>query len=320
MARRWHMTADTSARPVTGSPIVLIDASIYIHRGWQRWPVTRLDPSGTPSNALVGFLDTLSELLARELPSHVVCAFDTCGRHGLRNQLFPAYKQSRSPHPDVLTAQFPRCMAAAEALGLAVFGSVSVEADDIIGHFARLAQSARRPVTVISGDKDLAQFVGPDDSYWDFGKHPRQDARALERRLGVRPGQVADWLALSGDASDGIPGVPGVGPATAARLVRKWGSLETLFANLEGVAEMRFRGAQGVARLLAEHRQTVYQARQLTGLLDDPCLPSGLEVTARRTIGLTEAREILLASGMSVAQANSHAAAYGVARDDSCSR
>jgi len=100
---------------------------------------------------------------------------------------------------------------------------------------------------------------------------------------------------------------------------RKWGSLETLFANLEGVANMRFRGAQGVAKLLAEHRQTVHQARQLTGLLDDASLPSGLEVTARRTIGLAEAREVLRASGMSVAQADLHAAAYGVARDDSCS-
>lgn len=292
--------------------LLLIDASIYIHRAWQRWPVSHLDPNGMPSNALVGFLDMLGRLLASEVPSHVVCAFDTCGRTGTRNELFPAYKQGRPALPAAFAAQFPRCVEAVGALGLAAFGSTTVEADDIIGHFSHLARSLDRSVIVVSGDKDLAQFVGPDDTYWDFGKHPRQDAAALERRLGVRPSQIADWLALSGDASDGIPGVPGVGPATAARLIRKWGSLETLFANLDKVADMRFRGAQGVARLLAEHRQAVNQARRLTGRIGDASLPSRLEVTARRYPTLAEAREVLLAAGMSRSLADTHITAFGV--------
>lgn len=286
-------------RPRGPRSVVLVDASIYIHRAWQAMPAALLDPEGRPANAVAGFADTLAELLVRERPEHVLCAFDTCGRDGARNAIHPGYKGSRPPHSPRLVEQIPRCMALARGLGVAALGSARVEADDIVAHFARLARRAGRAITVVSGDKDLAQHVcGADDVYWDFGRHAPCDARALERRLGVRPAQIPDWLALSGDASDDIPGVPGVGPATAARLIRKWGSLEVLYARLDDVARMRFRGAPGVARALAEHAATVRFARRLTGPLDDAGLPDTLDALARREVGHEAVRAALVAAGV----------------------
>lgn len=291
-------------------PILLIDASIYIHRAWQRWPASITDSQGRLSNAVAGFADMLCELVSRETPSHVLCALDTCGRQGRRNVLHPSYKHSRPPTAPGLSAQLERCRPVALALGLTAIGSDTVEADDIIGHFARMAQAHSRPITVVSGDKDLTQFVGRDDSYWDFGRNARQDAKAIERRLGVRPGQVPDWLALCGDRSDDIPGVPGIGPATAARLIRKWGSLDVLFANLEGVSGMRFRGAPGVARLLFEHADTVWRSRRLTGLIDDASLPDTLEPLRRRFVDRTSIRAHLINCGLNPAQSDARAAAW----------
>ena len=297
------------ALAVTTPAVCLVDASIYIYRAWQRVPPTARDPQGRQCNAVLGFADTLVELLLAERPEYIACAFDTCGREGVRNALHPGYKRSRPPTPPALREQIARCMTLAEALGVAALGSARVEADDIVGHLARLARRDGRAALIVSGDKDLAQHVGPDDAYWDFGRHARQDAAALERRLGVRPAQVPDWLALSGDASDDIPGVPGVGPATAARLLRKWGSLDLLFANLDQVSRMRFRGAPGVALLLAEHRDAVRFARRLTGLLEDDTLPGSLASIRRRPLAEPALREALLDAGLEPRHAARRAAA-----------
>ena len=280
------------------SAVCLVDASIYVYRAWQGVPPGTRDPDGRQSNAVAGFAETLIELLIRERPEHIACAFDTCGRTGTRNVLHPGYKRSRPATPAALREQIARCMALVRSLGIAALGSESVEADDIVGQLARLARRDGHSVTVVSGDKDLAQHVGAGDAYWDFGRHARQDAAALERRLGVRPSQVPDWLALSGDASDDIPGVPGVGAATAARLLRKWGSLELLFANLDQVARMRFRGAPRVAALLAEHRDTVRFARRLTGLVEDDSLPDSLAAIRRRPVAEPALRDALRGAGL----------------------
>ena len=306
-------TTSTAATAPAGTrrPVCLIDASIYIYRAWQTWPPDTRDPCGRPAAAVAGFADTLAGLLTLERPAHVACAFDTCGRTGARNALYPPYKRSRPPTSPVLVEQIGRCMALSHALGVVALGSASVEADDIVGQMAALARRSGERVTIVSGDKDLAQHVAAGDSYWDVGRHARQDVRALERRLGVRPAQVPDWLALSGDGSDDIPGVPGVGPATAARLLRKWGSLEVLFAHLGKVASMRFRGAPRVAALLAEHEGTVRLARRLTGLIEDPSLPATLEAIRRRPLPAHALHAALIDAGLDAACAAAHARALG---------
>lgn len=256
--------------------LYLIDASIYIFRGWNALPRSVKDSAGRPFNAVTGFADTLANLIRLEQPRMMLCAWDNCGRQGERNRLYPQYKADRPPAPAELESQFARCRELAPAFGITGIGSQCVEADDIIGHFSQLAITNNQAVTIISGDKDLAQFITPSDTYWDIGKQSKQSFDDLHKRFKVRPDQIADWLALAGDKSDNIPGVPGVGLSTAARLLRRWENLDTLYANLGDVADMRFRGAPGVARMLSEHAQQVRLARSLTGCIKDPALPASL--------------------------------------------
>lgn len=261
--------------------LFLVDSSIYIFRGWQGLPADSRNRFDEPDNAVQGFTETLCHIVENYRPDMMLCAFDECFRQGVRNRIYPEYKADRPPAPEDLAPQFARCRQLATALGIYTLGSDRVEADDIIGHFAGLAARQSVPVTIVTGDKDLAQFVTPADHYWDYGRRPVADYADLQKRFRVRPEQIADWLAISGDKSDNIPGVPGVGPATAARLLNKWGDLETLLANLGEVSMMRFRGAPRVSRLLYEHKASIALARSLTGLIVDEQLPQDLAPCAR---------------------------------------
>ncbi|MGQ7847868.1 5'-3' exonuclease [Granulosicoccus sp. 3-233] len=263
-------------------PLFLVDSSIYVFRGWQGLPVDTRNRFGEPDNAVQGFTETLCQIIENHQPVMMLCAFDECFRKGIRNQIFPAYKADRPPAPEDLAPQFARCKQVARAMGIATLGSDRVEADDIIGHFAGLAAVRNIPVTIVSGDKDLAQFIRPQDRYWDYGRRPMAGYDELHKRFRIRPEQIADWLALSGDKSDNIPGVPGVGPTTAARLLNKWHDLDTLLANLGEVSMMRFRGAPRVSRLLYEHKAAIALARSLTGLIHDERLPDTLESCLRQ--------------------------------------
>lgn len=263
-------------------PLFLVDSSIYVFRGWQGLPADTRNRFGEPDNAVQGFTETLCHIIENHKPAMMLCAFDECFRKGIRNQLYPAYKADRPPAPEDLAPQFARCKQVAQAIGIATLGSDSVEADDIIGHFAALAAAREVPVTIVSGDKDLAQFIRQQDRYWDYGRRPMASYDELHKRFKIRPEQIADWLALSGDKSDNIPGVPGVGPTTAARLLNKWNDLDTLLANLGEVSMMRFRGAPRVSRLLYEHKAAIAMARSLTGLIHDERLPDNLDGCQRQ--------------------------------------
>jgi len=267
---------------VLQQPLFLVDSSIYVFRGWQGLPVDTRNRFGEPDNAVQGFTETLCHIIENHRPAMMLCAFDECFRKGIRNQLYPAYKADRPPAPEDLAPQFARCKQVAQAMGIATLGSDRVEADDIIGHFASLAATREIPVTIVSGDKDLAQFVSPRDRYWDYGRRPMASYEELHKRFKIKPEQIADWLALSGDKSDNIPGVPGVGPTTAARLLNKWHDLDTLLANLGEVSMMRFRGAPRVSRLLYEHKSAIALARSLTGLIHDERLPDSLDNCLRQ--------------------------------------
>lgn len=268
--------------------LYLLDSSIYIFRGWQKLSVDTQNRLGQTDNAVQGFTETLCHIIENHKPELMLCAFDECFRQGVRNRLYPPYKADRPPAPGELAPQFSRCKAVAAALGIPTIGSDSVEADDVIGHFASLAQVQQKPVTIISGDKDLAQFVTQEDRYWDYGRHPIAGYTEVRNRFKIHPHQIADWLALSGDKSDNIPGVPGVGPSTAAKLLNKWDNLETLLANLGEVANMRFRGAPRISRLLYEHKADIHLARSLTGLIHDDRLPATLDACIRQTVKETD--------------------------------
>ncbi|MEM7207736.1 MAG: 5'-3' exonuclease H3TH domain-containing protein [Pseudomonadota bacterium] len=264
----------------THAGVYLVDASIYIFRGWFVWPDSITDRDGNPINAVVGFADFLLKLIETRQPSKIACAFDTSLGKSVRQSIYPEYKANRPEAPPELKYQFELCRDLVESLGIAAFASERYEADDILGTLARVSQNEDKPFVVVTADKDLTQLVGKQDFWWHFANDYWLDYRGVEKRFGVRPEQIADLLALCGDKVDNIPGVPGVGETTAARLLKKWGDIDTLYQQLERVSEMKFRGAKRVQSLLTDHRETVELARQLTPILDVPGLPAAVSELA----------------------------------------
>jgi len=256
--------------------LYLIDSSIYVFRGWHSMPAGLTDAEGNPANAAFGFIEFLYQLLSRRQPKLIVCAFDESLNTSARNDIYPDYKANRAAAPAELKFQFKLCKAFTEAIGIKALASGRLEADDIIGTLAGIAREQNTHCVIVSADKDLCQFIGDGDAVWDFARDHWLDARLIEKRFGVRPHQIADSLALSGDKVDNIPGIPGVGTATAARLLVKWGNLTALLDNTDKVAQMKFRGASRVAELLEQHSDTIKLSRQLTGLLPDPTVSKHL--------------------------------------------
>ncbi len=244
----------------------LIDASIYVFRAWYSVPDDFSDPQGRPTNAVYGFAHFLCEVLETTQARHIAVAFDEALESSFRNNIYPEYKANREPAPQELKDQFAWCRQMAEALGLPCYSHEQYEADDLIGSLARYAQSNRQQVAILSADKDLSQLLVDDDYLWDYARRQRFDSLAIHKRFGVYPEQMADYLALTGDSVDNIPGVPGIGPKTAAILLKHYDNLDNLWQKLDEVSFLSIRGAKGIAKKLREHQAAAELARQLTGI------------------------------------------------------
>jgi 5'-3' exonuclease len=240
------------------------------------------DGDGQPVNALYGFGRFLGDLLEEARPEHVAVAFDESLASSFRNGIYPAYKQNREPAPPDLKRQFILCRELCRLLGLAEFGSPTHEADDIIGTIATRLRGAGHRAVLVTRDKDLAQLVRDGDHYWDYAGERRYGYADIEGQFGVRPERMADFLALTGDSVDNIPGVPGIGPKTAAALLAVFGSLEEIYDGLDRVGALPIRGASRLAARLREHREAAYLARRLTAIACDMPLEFELETLRRR--------------------------------------
>jgi hypothetical protein len=166
---------------------------------------------------------------------------------------------------------------------VAEFASGEYEADDLIGSLAARVRREGLRVTIVTRDKDLSQLIGPGDVYWDYGGGTEYRYEEIAARFGVAPERMADYLALTGDAVDNVPGVPGVGPKTAAALLGVFASLEELYADLEAVAQLPLRGALRLRERLRLHRDAAYRARELTRICCEAPLDGGREVVRRRS-------------------------------------
>lgn len=257
------------AQPGNTQPVYLIDASVYIFRAWFSMPDRFADHAGQPTNAVYGFARFLCELLEETRAPCVAVAFDESLTSSFRNEIYPDYKANRDPAPDELKRQFAWCKDLARHTGLPVYADNRFEADDLIASLAAHCREQSRPICVVSGDKDLAQLVGERDHWWDFARRRKLDAAGVLGHFGVHPHQIADYLALTGDAVDNIPGVPGVGPKTAAALLAHFGNLDSLFGRLNEIAWLKIRGARTLAAKLREHEGAARLARELTGLAEE---------------------------------------------------
>lgn len=264
------MTAETSLRTLH-----LVDASMYVFRAWHSMPDEFRDADGWPANAVHGFARFLLELLDRTRPQHIAIAFDEALDSCFRNALYPAYKANRDRAPDELKRQFAHCKALCIALGFSVLGHNDYEADDLIGSALVRQRAHGFRSVIVSADKDLSQLLGEHDEQWDYARDQRWSASGVKARHGVHAHQIADYLALTGDAVDNIPGVPGVGAKTAAVLLAHFGSLDALLARIDEVPFLRLRGAAGIAVKLREHREQALLWRQLTTIALNAPLDDG---------------------------------------------
>lgn len=252
--------------------VYLIDASIYIFRAYYSVPDDMVNSAGNPINALHGFAGFLAGFLEQVKPEHLAVVFDESLTTSFRNDIFPGYKANREPAPPELKRQFGYCRTLVQTLGLADFSSQTYEADDLIGTLAAQMRAHGFAIVVMSADKDLSQLLEDGDMLWDYARNRRYQHQDVRAWLGVEPQQVADWLALAGDAVDNIPGVPGIGPKTASALLAEFGTLEEIYQQIEAVAGLKIRGAARVQRLLQEHKADALLARALTGIAIDPAM------------------------------------------------
>ena len=269
-------SGDVAATPTA---LYLVDASLYVFRAWHSMPDEFRDSDGWPTNAVHGFARFLLDLLERERPSHIAIAFDEALDSCFRNALYPAYKANRDPAPDELRRQFGQCKALCVALGLVVLAHREYEADDLIGSALHAARANGHRGVIVSADKDLSQLLDGLDEQWDFARGVRWDAAGVKARHGVHAHQIADYLALCGDAVDNIPGVPGIGAKTAVVLLAHFGSLDGLLARIEEVPYLRFRGAAQAANKLRLHREQALLCRRLSTIALDAPLDGARDFT-----------------------------------------
>lgn len=259
--------------------VYLIDASVYIFRAYFSLPSSLTGTNGRPLNAVYGFAGFLCDFLAAATPGAVTLAFDESLTTSFRNDIYPDYKANRALPPEELEAQLRACRRLAEAAGCTCLASPRFEADDIIGTLAARTHACGGRVAIVSSDKDLTQLLAEGDMLWDYAAGRRLDAEAVRERYGVGPSQMADYLALVGDAVDNIPGVKGIGPKAAATLLQRYGGLESVLANLGSISELPLRGATRIATLIEDGRDQALLSRQLARIVCDMALPEPLDLT-----------------------------------------
>jgi DNA polymerase I len=256
--------------------LLIIDGHAYAYRAFHAIRDLR-SPGGQPTNAIFGFVKMLAKMRQAIQPTHLIVVWDG-GLSAERISLLPEYKAQRSPMPDGLRPQLDEITGYLSAAGVASYCGEGVEADDYIACLARRAADASMTVVIASSDKDFMQLVSPrigllnpNDKSETIWTHEQVRGKA-----GVEPSQVVDWLSLMGDSVDNIPGVPGVGPKTAADLLKRFGSVKDLLGRLDEVKSEKLRAA------LRDSAAAVLRNQKMVRLQDDlPCAFSPDELKSK---------------------------------------
>jgi DNA polymerase-1 len=262
-----------SRRPRGGAgSLFLIDANNFVFRAYHGLPMLNA-PDGTPVNAVHGYVRMVQAIRKEFAPEYLLAVFDAEGAKARRREIFPAYKANRPPAPDDLIPQLPLVREATDALGVPRAEALGYEADDLIAAYVEAGRRRGLEVVIVSSDKDLMQLVRNDSdgrpavALWDTMKLRLSGPREVEEKFGVGPDRLGDLLALAGDSSDNIPGVPGIGPKTAASLLVEHGTLEGVLAAAPTIAQAKRR------EQLIAHAQDARIGRELVKLRDDAPLP-----------------------------------------------
>jgi DNA polymerase-1 len=263
--------------------LVLVDGSSYLYRAFHALPPLT-NSRGQPTGAIYGVLNMVHKLLEEHAPEQVAVVFDARGKT-FRDEIFAAYKAQRPPMPDELSSQVEPLLEAIEALGLPVLRVPGVEADDVIGTLVRRAGEARVATLVSTGDKDMAQLVTDGVTLVNTMSGTVLDPAGVMAKFGVEPGQIIDWIALVGDTSDNIPGVPKCGPKTAAKWLGEYGTLDNLKAHATEIGGK-------IGESLRDSLERLDLSRQLATIRCDVDLDLGPGDLARRQADVAKLREI----------------------------
>jgi DNA polymerase I len=217
----------------------LIDGSSYFYRAFYALPPLST-PQGLPTNAIYGFTNMLLKVVREKRPDYLAVAFDSAAPTH-RHLEYEAYKAQRPPMPDSLSIQIPYIHKVVEAMNIPVLQAEGLEADDLIGTLAKKAEEDGLEVTLVTGDKDMFQLVSPHTKIYDTMKEKVFRVEEVKARFGVDPSRMIDIMGLMGDASDNIPGVPGIGEKTAVKLIAEFGDLDRLLSRLDQVKQPKLR-------------------------------------------------------------------------------
>ncbi|MCP9308637.1 DNA polymerase I [Zymomonas mobilis] len=276
--------------------LILIDGSGYIFRAYHRLPPLT-NKAGLPAGAVYGFTTMLWKLVENirkqdDAPTHFAVIFDS-SRKSFRQDLYPAYKAHRPPPPEDLVPQFPLIREATRAFSVPSIEQEGLEADDIIACYSRVALERGFQVTVYSSDKDLMQLIQPRLNLFDPVNNCLIGSEQVVKKFGVVPEKLGDLLALMGDSADNIPGVPGVGPKTASRLINEYGNLSEILESAPEIKQPKLR------QNLIEYKETAILSRELVALVDDKPLPEPLDNLVVKGVDMTPLRDFLSEQGFS---------------------
>lgn len=268
---------------MSSQKLVLVDGSSYLFRAFHALPPLT-SSAGEPTGAMHGVLNMLNKLARDEQTDHFAVVFDASGKT-FRDEIYAEYKANRPPMPDDLRAQIEPIHDAIRAMGIPLLRVQGVEADDVIGTLCRAAEAAGMTALVSTSDKDLAQLVTDKISLIDTMSDKRMDVDGVKAKFGVTPEQIVDYLALIGDSSDNIPGVPKVGPKTAQKWLNQYGDVGTL---IESADEIKGK----VGESLREHLRQLPMARQLATIKTDVALDDAPESLSRSEPDVAALREL----------------------------
>lgn len=257
----------TMTETQTAAPLVLVDGSSYLYRAYHALPPLT-NSKGQPTGAVKGVVNMMRRLLKDYPLSPIAVIFDAKGKT-FRDDMYAEYKANRPPMPDDLRPQVQPIHDIVQAMGLPLFVIDGVEADDVIGTLARQATEQQMPVVISTGDKDMAQLVNEHVTLVNTMTETVLDIPGVNAKYGFGPELMIDYLALMGDKVDNIPGVPGVGEKTAQGLIQGLGGLDAIYADLEKVRTLSFRGAKTMPEKLIEHREMAYLSYRLATIKTD---------------------------------------------------
>ena len=261
-------------------PLILVDGSSYLYRAFHALPPLT-NSKGLPTGAVKGVINMMRRLQKDYPNSTTAVVFDAKGKT-FRDEIYSEYKANRPSMPDDLRCQIEPIHNIIRAMGMPLICVEGVEADDVIGTYAVQATEQQQPVIISTGDKDIAQLVNQHISLVNTMTDTFMDREGVIEKFGIPPELIIDYLALLGDKSDNIPGVPGVGEKTALGLLQGLGGLKSIYQRLDEVAELSFRGAKTLASKLEEHKDLAFLSYTLATIKTDVAVDLGVNELANQ--------------------------------------